>query len=428
MSRRTKQRARRNGWSWAVGASCVAHAILLAALARGGVVDALRPAPESVTVELAPDPACAPTAAQAAAALPDPPPTVDETVVARPLDARQGDRDNAVPTTVAPRVRVDDGRDRAAPAPDEGASGAARSVRASRRDRSELQSRVADARDAAQPSRLRTSAHTSSPQAERREAKTGLGDSVRTSEATRAPSAAAPDSPPGPDPAAAPDVAAPAAGAKVAARVLPPTLTRASDHPTPDTGAGPLAAERGARTFDAPTPGRAADDETDRAAANAAHPGITDYSHAGVAGPANTREGRGPGDAPGAVARATTGTAPSVAGARDAQALAAELAERTRARIYDHYRQEIQRRVQSVLVFPKPLALRLEQGEAVVTFVVRPDGALGEGPRLVKSSGFEEFDTEAVKAVLRAAPFPRRPDASGLFLSMPVTFENPLVR
>jgi len=102
--------------------------------------------------------------------------------------------------------------------------------------------------------------------------------------------------------------------------------------------------------------------------------------------------------------------------------------ERARERQYDRYRQEIQRRVQNVLVFPKVLALRLEQGEAVVTFVVRPDGGLGDGPRIVKSSGFEEFDTEAVKAVQRAAPFPRRAETTGMSLSMPVTFENPLVR
>jgi TonB family protein len=117
-----------------------------------------------------------------------------------------------------------------------------------------------------------------------------------------------------------------------------------------------------------------------------------------------------------------------VYGARSPQELAAEAAERTRERLYDRYRQEIQRRVQNVLVFPKILALRLEQGEAVVTFVVRPDGALGDGPRIVKSSGFEEFDAEAVKAVLRAAPFPRRAETAGISLSMPVTFENPLVR
>jgi TonB family protein len=180
--------------------------------------------------------------------------------------------------------------------------------------------------------------------------------------------------------------------------------------------------------FDVERRGRAADDRTRRAVSNESHPGITDFSHAGVTAAVDARDGRGPGDAPGAVSRPANGAAPAVYGARNPQELAAEAAQRARERVYDHYRQEIQRRVQNVLVFPKVLALRLEQGEAVVTFMVRPDGALGDGPRIVKSSGFEEFDAEAVKAVLRAAPFPRRAETTGMSLSMPVTFENPLVR
>ena len=80
----------------------------------------------------------------------------------------------------------------------------------------------------------------------------------------------------------------------------------------------------------------------------------------------------------------------------------------------------------SVLVFPKVLALRLEQGETVINFAVRPDGWVAEGPRIVKSSGFQEFDLEAVQAVLRAAPYPRRNDTYRV--SMPVIFENPLIR
>jgi TonB family protein len=410
---------------WAVAGSSVVHVLVLAGLWRGAREPAVAGAAE-VVVELKADPTAWDKLAGAAEALPDPPiPTVDEAVVARPIDAPEGERDNAVAKTVAPRAG--EGRECATPAPDEGDAGGRLPGLATRRDRSTLQSRVADAETDAQSSRLRTSSRSSSPQAVRREAKTGVGDSVRTSEATRAPSAAAPAPAPEP-PAAPPDVAGPAAGAKVAARVEPLVLATASLRPTPDRGAGPLDAETGARMFDVDARGRAADDQIRRAVSNEAHPGITDFSHAGVAGPADLRQGRGPGDAPGAVARATNGTAPSVYGARNPQALAAEAAARTRERVYDRYRQEIQRRVQNVLVFPKVLALRLEQGEAVVTFVVRPDGGLGDGPRIVKSSGFDEFDAEAVKAVLRAAPFPRRSETAGLSLSMPVTFENPLVR
>jgi TonB family protein len=426
------QRARhqsRSGWTTAALGSSVVHAFVLVGLWRGGARGPLSAEPVSqVVVELKSDPAWD-SVASAAAALADPRlPTVDEAVVARPLDAPEGERDNAVAKTVAPRQG--EGKSRAAPAPDEGAAGGRLAGFATRRDRSTLQSRVADAATDAQLARLATSSRSASPQAVRREARAGVGDSVRTSEATRAASAAAPMPPPASEapPAPAPTLAGPAPGAKLAARVEPLVLAAVSAHPTPERGAGPLDAETGARMFDVETRGRAADDETRRAVSNEAHPGITDFSRAGVVAPADNAHGHGPGAAPGAVSRVTNGTAPAVSGARSPQELATELAERTRERVYDRYRQEIQRRVQNVLVFPKVLAIRLEQGEAVVTFVVRPDGALGDGPRIVKSSGFEEFDAEAVKAVLRAAPFPRRAEAAGLSLSMPVTFENPLVR
>src|SRR5262249_38329124 len=156
--------------------------------------------------------------------------------------------------------------------------------------------------------------------------------------------------------------------------------------------------------------GRAADTENARAASNESHPGLTDFSHAGTAAPRDGRDGRGPGLAPGAAPLAATGTAPRALGVPPPAELGAALAGLARAREYDRYGQEIQRRVQRVLVFPKVLALRLEQGETVINFAVRPDGWVAEGPRVVKSSGFQEFDVEAVQAVLRAAPYPRRND------------------
>jgi protein TonB len=425
MSRRYSKRAGHGGWTKAAAGSCLVHALVLLGLWRGARE---RPATEAtqVVVELKADPTAWDKLAPDGTPPAPPLPAIDEAVMPRLSDASEADRDNAVAKTVAPRAG--EVRERAAPAPDQGDEGGRLPGAVSRRDRSTLQSRVADADADPQPARLRTSTRSSSPQAVRRERETGVGDSVRTREATRAPSATEPTPAPG-APAAMPDVAGPAAGAdEPAARAEPAVVAHASARPEPQTGAGPLDAEKGARQFDVETPGRAADDETRRAASNAAHPSITDFSHAGVTAPADARQGRGPGEAPGAVARPTNGVAPAAYGARDPRELAAEAAERARARVYDRYRQEIQRRVQNVLVFPKVLALRLEQGEAVVTFIVRPDGALGDGPRIVKSSGFEEFDAEAVKAVLRAAPFPRRPEGTGMSLSMPVTFENPLVR
>jgi TonB family protein len=426
MSRQYSKRAGHGGWTKAAAGSCAVHVALLFGLWRGAREPAAAEAAQ-VVVELKADPTAWDKLAATVGTPPEPPlPAIDEAVMPRLSDAPESERDNAVARTVAPREG--EGSERAAPAPDRGDDGGRLPGLATRLDRSTLQSRVADAETDPQPSRLRTSSRSSSPQAVRRERETGAGDSVRTSEATRAPSAATPAPPTG-APEAAPDVAGPAPGAdEPAARAEPALVARASARPERETGAGPLDAETGARMFDVETHGRAADDQTTRAVSNASHPGITDFSHAGVTASADSRQGRGPGVAPGAVAQPTNGVAPAVYGAHNPQELAAQTAERARARVYDHYRQEIQRRVQNVLVFPKVLALRLEQGEAVVTFIVRPDGALGEGPRIVKSSGFEEFDAEAVKAVLRAAPFPRRQENTGLSLSMPVTFENPLVR
>jgi TonB family protein len=58
--------------------------------------------------------------------------------------------------------------------------------------------------------------------------------------------------------------------------------------------------------------------------------------------------------------------------------------------------------------------------------VVRPDGSLAGAVRVMKSAGFDEFDAEAVSAVTRAAPFP--PMSRALSVSMPIAFDNPLVR
>lgn len=421
------KRARRSGWTWAVAGSCAVHAFALGGLVSGGARSAVGAAGDVVSVELTPDPEGLAPAAHPPAppeAMPDPPlPAVDEAVVARPLNAPEGERDNAVDHTAAPREG--DGRVRAAPAPDDGAEGGRVPALATRRDRSTLQSRIADADTDAQPARLRTSSRSASPQADRRERRTGVGDQVRTTQATRAPSAAAPEPPPT---SADPDVAGPTPGARVATRVDPLTRARASENPEAERGVGPLAVESGARSFDVEARGRTADNTTMRAASSAEHLGITDFSHAGAPAPADSLQGRGPSTSPGAVSRPTSGQSPSTYGARSPQELAADISERTREREYNRYRQAIAQRLGNVLKFPRNLLVHLEQGEAVVTFAVRPDGSLVARPKLVKSSGFQEFDAEAVDVVLRAAPFGRRADKTDMTFMVPVTFENPVVR
>jgi protein TonB len=131
------------------------------------------------------------------------------------------------------------------------------------------------------------------------------------------------------------------------------------------------------------------------------------------------------------VARPSTGLAPAELGARAPQATGPQVEERTLDRRYQRYIQEVSQRVRRIREFPRSLALRLEQGETIVQFVVGIDGRLGDGPRVMKSSGFEEFDAAAVRAVRRAAPFPPMPDpgsARPLPVSLRVTFDNPVVR
>jgi protein TonB len=194
----------------------------------------------------------------------------------------------------------------------------------------------------------------------------------------------------------------------------------------PTRTTGPLDAEQGARSFDNEHLGKAADDDTLRAAFNEKHPGLTDFSRPAAPATAASSEGRGPGARAGAVARPASGDAPTQLGIPDRDAAAADAIERARARRYARYELEIRQRVNRVLEFPKPLALRMEQGVTIVYFVVGADGRVSEGPRVVKSSGFDEFDSAAVRAVRRAGPFPAMPFT--LPMSMSVIFDNPVIR
>jgi periplasmic protein TonB len=348
--------------------------------------------------------------------------------VVRPWDAPPGDRDKPVAVTVAPRNA--DGKSPRSPAPDQGSTGGQPADNAFRRDRTALRARLTDGAKESQLPRLRTSRRPASPQAVRREPNVGIGDSVRTVAPARAPD----PSPPranttlalGGEPAGASSTDAPEA------RATPPiAATRLAVDPVADSQQGPLDAEQGSRAFDTEQRGRAADDRSLRAASNEPSPGLTDFSRPSVHAPMATPQGRGPGAAPGAVARASTGAAPDAFGARDPRVFGPDLNERTLDRRYDRYKKEIEQRVNRMREFPKALALRLEQGETIVKFVVGTDGRIGEGPQIVKSSGFEEFDSAAMRAVQRAAPFPPMPNpgqARPLPVSLRVTFDNPVVR
>jgi TonB family protein len=89
-------------------------------------------------------------------------------------------------------------------------------------------------------------------------------------------------------------------------------------------------------------------------------------------------------------------------------------------------------RVQHELVFPRPRALAKDQGTCVYRVEVLRDGTLRSAPKLIRSSGFSDFDAAAIAAITRAAPFEPLPAALApemqrLSLLIPVAFENPMV-
>lgn len=421
-------RQRGAGWMFALSASAVVHAalvLLLCAYGRRAWVAApeaaARPAWEVLAPVVLPIEVASPEQAAMAALVDEAPP------VTRPLDAPAGERDNPVDRTRAPAEG--DGRDRRVPAPDRGARGGAPLAHAFRLDSSVLRARLTDGAAESQPSRLRVSNHRASPQAMRREQRVGIGDSIRTVTPTRAPAPlarAAADAPAeGGEPGGA-GAASASASASAPASTAPLADKQAEAH-----AVGPLDAESGARRFDVQTPGPAADDHTQRTASIETHPGITDFSRPAVAARVESPTGRGPSETPGAVARPTTGTAASELGAPSPQEESLVVDERTQDRRYQRYYQEISQRVAQVREFPKSMALRLLQGETIVQFVVGVDGRLREGPRVVKSSGFTEFDSAAVRAVKRAAPFPPMPDPSRAHpvpVSLRQIFDNPVIR
>jgi periplasmic protein TonB len=298
-----------------------------------------------------------------------------------------------------------------APAPDTGSGTGKELPLAWRRDGSTLRAQLSTGARDYQPSHERTSKRQSSRQANRRERRTGAGDSVRTEHPRPTEVAfAAPETPAESDePVPAPDEE----------RRTPPV-------PGEDTlrGEGPLAADVGTRAFDVPTEGPARDNLSARAASNELQPGITDYAASAARGPGAT--GRGPAAEPGITIAPAVGTASAFAGWPTPRPAGPEVGTGSNEREFSREFVEIGRRVQRVLRFPRRLALDLEQGEAIVQFLVERDGRVRGEARLVKSAGFEEFDREALDVVRRAAPYPRLAQARTVTLRIP--FENPLVR
>ncbi|MDX2019310.1 MAG: TonB family protein [Deltaproteobacteria bacterium] len=319
----------------------------------------------------------------------------------------QGD-DNASVLETAPRVAQ--GQDPRAPAHEGGEGSGATRRDAWRKDNQDLRADLTDGSSSNRVARTRLGRTNTSPQAERRERNTGIGDVPRTAKEALALTAAVTNN------AGETDEDVLERGRREALRPRAGAMAQ--------TGEGPLEARTGQRRFDAEKRGPAVDVLDQRSASNERRPGPID-----LVAPGTQSEGdspKGVGDTPGAVpdkthgASATLYGAPSPLPAGPKVAMSAREAERLR------YEREIRRRAQSMLVFPRKLALALQQGETIVRFLVRADGAVSGSVDVTKSAGFREFDEEARLAVQKAAPFPRMPGP--LVVNMRFVFENPVLR
>jgi len=89
-------------------------------------------------------------------------------------------------------------------------------------------------------------------------------------------------------------------------------------------------------------------------------------------------------------------------------------------------------RVQEALVFPRARAIAKDQGTSLYRIELDRDGAPSGKPRLIRSSGFADFDAAAAVAIQRAMPFAPlpvelAPALTRIGLLIPVAFANPMV-
>ena len=101
----------------------------------------------------------------------------------------------------------------------------------------------------------------------------------------------------------------------------------------------------------------------------------------------------------------------------------------TYQRAYDMYVTRVREKVDPLWSFPRELAVKLEQGDVLMAFVIRKDGRVTD-VRVLKGSGFPSFDKNVTNAIKKAAPFPPLPETLGSELRVMAPFEgsNPAIR
>lgn len=106
-----------------------------------------------------------------------------------------------------------------------------------------------------------------------------------------------------------------------------------------------------------------------------------------------------------------------------------ELAMATFQRTYDMYVARVKQKVDPLWEFPRELAIKMEQGDVLIGFVIRKDGTVRD-VRVLKGSGFPSFDKNVLNAIKKASPFPPLPETLGSELRVTAPFEgsNPAIR
>ncbi len=104
----------------------------------------------------------------------------------------------------------------------------------------------------------------------------------------------------------------------------------------------------------------------------------------------------------------------------------------TRDSRYLRWITEQRARIRRALVFPLARALAKDQGTTIYRVIVQRNGRLSGTPRLIRSSGFADFDAAAHAAIRHATPFPPlpqglAPEQESFAILIPIAFDNPMV-
>jgi TonB family protein len=165
----------------------------------------------------------------------------------------------------------------------------------------------------------------------------------------------------------------------------------------------------------------AASDETDPAPLELSRPSAGGRAQGGI---------EGTGDVAGVSSSGVLGGRGSAATRAAARRGAGRLAVRADRQI--EYFRRMYERIDALVIYPRELALALEQGLVIITFTLHRDGHISD-VTVAKSSGFKEFDGEVRRALLSAAPFGAVPESirgadQRITVKAPYTFSNPVIR